>query len=90
MDFYKVVDNYNVSEVTKKYLKRILNTPEKVVTFIYKVNELFGDARNDNKKLKDLAKTIEDADKNYYYIESVEDKSTYRIIPIDKDDITTS
>ena len=90
LDFYKVVDNYNVSEVTKKYLKKVLNTPEKVVTFIYKVNELFGDARNDDKKLIDLAKTIKYADKNYYYIESIENKSTYRIIPIERDDVTIS
>lgn len=93
LDFYNIVDTYNISEVTKKYLKRILNTPEKVVTFIYKVNELFGNARNNNSGLKNLAKTIEDADKNYYYVESSQlkqGKFTYRIIPIDKDDVSIS
>ena len=69
-----------------------MNTPEKAVTYIYKVNELLGiDNRADSEKLLDIADTINNSDINYYYIENRKYLGTngweYKIIPTEKNQI---
>ena len=69
-----------------------MNTPEKAVTYIYKINELLGmEDRTNAQELVNIANNIAESDSNYYYIEDRKSLGSngweYKVIPTDKDQI---
>ena len=67
-----------------------MNTPEKAVTYIYKINELLGmEDRTNAQELVNIANNIAESDSNYYYIEDRKSLGSngweYKVIPTDKD-----
>lgn len=90
--FNKLIYNWPIDDTIKNQIISEINTPEKAVTYIYKVNELLGvDNRTDTKELLNIADAINNSDINYYYIESrkyLKNKGwEYKIIPTEKNQI---
>ena len=90
--FNKLIQSWPIDDNIKNQIVSKMNTPEKAVTYIYKVNELLGvDNRADSEKLLDIADTINNSDINYYYIENRKYLGTngweYKIIPTEKNQI---
>ena len=90
--FNKLIYNWPIDDTIKNQIVSKIDTPEKAVTYIYKVNELLGvDNRTDAKELLNIADTINNSDINYYYIESrkyLKNKGwEYKIIPTEKNQI---
>lgn len=90
--FNKLIYNWPIDDTIKNQIVSKIDTPEKAVTYIYKVNELLGvDNRTDAKELLNIADAINNSDINYYYIESrkyLKNKGwEYKIIPTEKNQI---
>lgn len=90
--FNKLIQSWSIDDNIKNQIISKMNTPEKAVTYIYKVNELLGvDNRTDSEKLLNIADTINNSDINYYYIENKKYLGTngweYKIIPTEKNQI---
>lgn len=90
--FNKLIYNWPIDDTIKNQIISEIDTPEKAVTYIYKVNELLGvDNRTDTKELLNIADAINNSDINYYYIESrkyLKNKGwEYKIIPTEKNQI---
>lgn len=90
--FNKLIQSWSIDDNIKNQIVSKMNTPEKAVTYIYKVNELLGvDNRTDSEKLLNIADTINNSDVNYYYIENRKYLGTngweYKIIPTEKNQI---
>lgn len=90
--FNKLIQTWPIDDTTKSQIISEIDTPEKAVTYIYKVNELAGiNDRSDSKQLLDIANTIANATSNYYYIENRKyigpNGWEYKVIPTEKDQI---
>lgn len=90
-DFYEYINsNWNVSDEIKRKIKNNINTPEKVMLFLYKIQEKYNDSREIN-DIDDIINEINGANVLTYYVESKKDVSTkqnqhkfmYRFVPID-------
>lgn len=84
--FKKIVEGWNISDGLKQNIYQSINNAEKIATFIYKVNELLKDKRNDETAIRDIVQMIEDAPRRAYYIESKnwvagKGQFIYRVIP---------
>ena len=90
-DFYNVVDSYNISSKQKQNIKSLINTPQKIAAYIYKVNERLGtDARSSGANLYKIAEQIEKSPLSYYYIEDVKKSDKlykYKLIKTTLDEI---
>ena len=90
--FNKLIQSWNIDDNSKAQIVSEMNTPEKAVTYIYKVNELLGmEDRTNAKELVNIADNIAGSDSNYYYIEDRKSLGSngweYKVIPTDKDQI---
>lgn len=90
--FNKLVQSWNIDETSKNSIISEMNTPEKAVTYIYKINELLGmEDRTNSQELVNIANNIVESDSNYYYIEDRKSLGSngweYKVIPTDKDQI---
>ena len=90
--FNKLIQSWNIDSNSKAQIVSEMNTPEKAVTYIYKVNELLGmEDRTNAKELVNIADNIASSDSNYYYIEDRKSLGSngweYKVIPTDKDQI---
>lgn len=90
--FNKLVQSWNIDETSKDRIISEMNTPEKAVTYIYKINELLGmEDRTNAQELVNIANDIAESDSNYYYIEDRKSLGSngweYKVIPTDKDQI---
>lgn len=83
-NFTKIVQSWNISDELKNNIIGDINTPEKITIFIYKINELLKGDRSDEKTLSSVLNLIQNAGKNYYYIDTKEfgrGYYKYRVIP---------
>lgn len=85
-DFKNIISTWNISDDVKNHILDQINTPEKISIFIYKVNEILEENRDNSKKIDDIVNEIENAGKQYYYIESKTWESRrnihrYKVIP---------
>lgn len=90
--FEKLIQSWNIDEASKQQIISEMNTPEKAVTYIYKVNEIIGMGdRFNSKNLVDISNTIANSDSNYYYIEDRKfinsGKWEYKVIPTKRDQL---
>lgn len=90
--FNKLIQSWNIDDNSKAQIISEMNTPEKAVTYIYKVNELLGmEDRTNAKELVNIADNIASSDSNYYYIEDRKSLGSngweYKVIPTNKDQI---
>lgn len=88
--FNKLIQSWNIDDNSKAQIVSEMNTPEKAVTYIYKINELLGmEDRTNAKELVNIADNIAGSDSNYYYIEDRKSLGSngweYKVIPTDKD-----
>ena len=84
--FSRIVKQWNISEELKNNIISNINTPEKITIFVYKINELLKGNRENEKELSKVVDMIQDANKNYYYIDSKHVSKNgfkYRVIPTD-------
>lgn len=73
IDFYNTVDTYNIQEEDKQIIRDLINTPQKAVAFLYKLNEYLGTAdRSSKDKILKIANQISSAPLKYYYVEKAE------------------
>lgn len=89
-DFQKLIRSWNIEEGLKQDIISSMNTPEKAVTFLYKVNEQLKDDRNNSDKIREIYEQISNAKVKYYYIDNKiikRDKFTYRVIPTQPDEV---
>ena len=85
-NFKNIISTWNISDDVKNHILDQINTPEKISIFIYKVNEILEENRDNSKKIDDIVNEIENAGKQYYYIESKTWEShrnihRYKVIP---------
>lgn len=86
--FKKFVEIWNISDSLKANILASINNAEKIATFIYKVNELLQEKRDNEEVIGQIVSMIEQATKRAYYIESrtwIKGKNqyVYRVIPTD-------
>lgn len=85
VDFANIVNLWNISNKAKESIINDMDTPEKAVTYLYKVNEQFVNGeRNNEKELLKIAEQINNAGKKYYYIEKAKygtRTNTYQLVP---------
>lgn len=84
--FSKIVRDWNISDELKNNILGSINTPEKIAIFVYKVNELLKNNRSDEQVMSEIIDMIQNAKKNYYYIDSKQSSNKgfkYRVIPTD-------
>ncbi len=90
--FQELINSWTINNKHKEYILQNLDTPEKIITFIYKINEILGvEDRSKSKQMADIAKSIVTANKNYYYIEkrySTGSTYTYKVIPTELDSMS--
>lgn len=84
--FKRIVEGWNISKGLKQNIYQSINNAEKIATFIYKVNELLKEKRDDEDAIRDIVQMIEDAPRRAYYIESKnwvagKGQFIYRVIP---------
>ena len=92
-DFVNTVNRWNIPQELKTEIAEKINTPEKAVTFIYKINELLKENRENAKQIQNILKTLNEANINTYFIEKKSFISptrgwNYRIIPTTPDIVT--
>lgn len=84
--FTRIVKDWDISEELKNNIIGNINTPEKIAVFVYKANELLKNDRSDELVLTKILEMIQNAKKNYYYIDSKQSTGRgykYRVIPTD-------
>ena len=84
--FTKIVRGWNISDELKNNIIGTINTPEKIAIFVYKANEMLKNDRSNEQVLTEILEMIQNAKKNYYYIDSKQSSSRgykYRVIPTD-------
>ena len=91
-NFIQLINTWSIDDNIKNQIISKMNTPEKAVTYIYKINEILGaENRNNADQLLDIANRIDNSDVNYYYIENrkyIGSKGwEYKIIPTEKDQL---
>lgn len=82
--FSKVVNGWSISDTLKNDILSYINTPEKIALFVYKINELFKADRTNEQGLSEVLETIQNAKKNYYYIDTktvIPTGYSYKVIP---------
>lgn len=92
-DFYNLIDEYPLEPETKDYIKEKINTPEKAVLFVFKINEELGtQPRKNDEVIQQIVDTIDNAKSNYYYVENKYYTGpkgwSYKLIKIDKNKLT--
>ena len=85
-DFINTINTWNIPQEVKTEIIEKIDTPEKAITFIYKVNELLKEDRTNAEQIQGIVKMINEADLNYYFIERKSFVSptkgwSYRLIP---------
>lgn len=89
-NFYKIINSWNIEQEIKQGIIEDLDTPEKAVTFLYKVNERLGDDRSNSEMIKQIYNQVKDASIKYYYVDKKtinHNGYTYRVIPTDPDEV---
>lgn len=84
--FKRIVEGWNISDGLKANILSSVNNAEKIAAFIYKVNELLNEKRNNEQVIGEVVSMIEQAPKRAYYIESKtwvpgRKQFIYRVIP---------
>lgn len=82
--FSRIVRGWPISEELKNNILGNINTPEKIATFIYKINEQLKADRTNEQELTNILEDITQAKKNYYYIDTKKLSGNgyrYRVIP---------
>lgn len=84
-DFYNIIKNWNVSDNTKQLIESKIDSPEKAITFIYKINEILKSERSNDNKIQEIVSQIHNAPIRSYFIQqyrgSSEFGNRYKIIP---------
>lgn len=80
MDFYNLVNSWNIDENIKSSIINKINNAEKAVTYIYKINENLGEDRTNQNRLEGIATYISSASTVAYYINS-NNGNNYTLIP---------
>lgn len=86
--FKRIVENWNISDGLKANIFSSINNAEKIATFIYKVNELLKEKRDNEQVISDVVSQIENASRKAYYIASKtwipgKKQFAYQVIPTD-------
>lgn len=86
--FKKMVESWPIEDSTKRNILSEINNPEKIATFIYKLNETNKSYRGNDNKMLEIVDMIKNANVKYYYVESrswIAGKKAfrYRVIPTD-------
>lgn len=94
-DFLNLVSTWNISEELKQYITEEINTPEKVVIFIYKLNEKLKQDRSNNDVINSIVSLIKNNSsktRSYYIEKSVEVKNgfVHYIIPTEATQVIKS
>lgn len=84
--FKRIVEGWNISDGLKANILSSVNNAEKIAAFIYKVNELLNEKRDNEQVIGEVVSMIEQAPKRAYYIESKtwvpgRKQFIYRVIP---------
>lgn len=84
--FKRIVEGWNISDGLKANILSSVNNAEKIAAFIYKVNELLNEKRDNEQVIGEVVSMIEQAPKRAYYIESKtwvprRKQFKYRVIP---------
>ena len=84
--FKRIVENWNISDGLKANIFSSINNAEKIATFIYKVNELLKEKRDNEQVISDVVSQIENASRRAYYIASKtwipgKKQFAYQVIP---------
>ncbi len=84
--FKRIVENWNISDGLKANIFSSINNAEKIATFIYKVNELLKEKRDNEQVISDVVSQIENAPRRAYYIASKtwipgKKQFAYQVIP---------
>lgn len=84
--FKRIVEGWNISDGLKANILSSINNAEKIAAFIYKVNELLNEKRDNEQTIGEVVSMIEQAPKRAYYIESKtwvpgRKQFIYRVIP---------
>ena len=84
--FKRIVENWNISDGLKANIFSSINNAEKIATFIYKVNELLKEKRDNEQVISDVVSQIENAPRREYYIASKtwipgKKQFAYQVIP---------
>ena len=84
--FKRIVENWNISDGLKANIYSSINNAEKIAVFIYKVNELLDEKRDNEEVISNIVSQVEEAPRNAYYIESKtwipgKKQFAYRVIP---------
>ena len=84
-DFYNIIKNWNISDNTKQLIESKIDSPEKAITFIYKINEILKSERSNDNKIQEIVNQIHNAPIRSYFIQqyrgSSEFGNRYKIIP---------
>lgn len=92
-DFVNTVNKWNIPQELKTEIIEKINTPEKAVAFIYKINEILKENRENIEQIQNILKIFDEASINTYFIEKRSFVSStrgwnYRIIPTTPDIVT--
>lgn len=84
--FKRIVENWNISDGLKANIFSSINNAEKIATFIYKVNELLKEKRDNEQVISEIVSQIENAPRKAYYIASKtwipgKKQFAYQVIP---------
>lgn len=84
--FKRIIEGWNISDGLKANILSSVNNAEKIAAFIYKVNELLNEKRDNEQVIGEVVSMIEQAPKRAYYIESKtwvpgRKQFIYRVIP---------
>lgn len=84
--FKRIVENWNISGGLKANIFSSINNAEKIATFIYKVNELLKEKRDNEQVISEIVSQIENAPRRAYYIASKtwipgKKQFAYQVIP---------
>lgn len=92
VDFYNLVNSWDINPVAKSYIKDKISDPESAVAYIYKVNDILGtNDRTNSRKLQEIAEGVDRSGTNYYYIEDTKyipfKGYAYTVIPVNIDQV---
>lgn len=84
--FKKIVEQWNISDGLKANILSNINNAEKIAIFIYKINELLQEKRDNEQIMGEIISQIENASKKAYYIASKtwipgKKQFAYQVIP---------
>lgn len=84
--FKRIIEGWNISDGLKANILSSVNNAEKIAAFIYKINELLNEKRDNEQVIGEVVSMIEQAPKRAYYIESKtwvpgRKQFIYRVIP---------